>query len=109
LVPDAICRRRRKYIRTQGSRHIQKEITFDEYWEQENHLLELSYQESVRQKEERGKSMKEDKTCAGHTEEKARSGECCKQKANPLDEFWHKLGDKYKKYVRSYRPNKRNI
>ena len=53
--------------------------------------------------------MKEDKTCAGHTEEKVRSGECCKQKANPLDEFWHKLGDKYKKYVRSYRPNKRNI
>jgi len=53
--------------------------------------------------------MGEDKTCDCHTEEKVRSGECCKQKTNPLDEFWHKLGDKYKKYVRSYRPNKRDI
>tara|TARA_Y100000996_G_scaffold395747_1_gene361242 strand:+ start:98 stop:274 length:177 start_codon:yes stop_codon:yes gene_type:complete len=28
---------------------------------------------------------------------------------NPLDEFWERLGDKDKKYVRSYRPNKRHI
>ena len=28
---------------------------------------------------------------------------------NPLDEFWEKLGDKEKKHVRSYRPNKRDI
>ena len=28
---------------------------------------------------------------------------------NPLDEFWAHLGEKKKKYVRSYRPNKRNI
>jgi hypothetical protein len=53
--------------------------------------------------------MVEDKKCACHTEEKVRSGECCKQKANALDEFWHNLGDKKKKYVRSYRPDKRNI
>ncbi len=53
--------------------------------------------------------MGEEETCACHTEEKVRSGECCKQNANPLDEFWHKLGDKKKKYVRSYRPDKRNI
>ena len=53
--------------------------------------------------------MGEDKTCDCHTEEKVRSGECCKQNANPLDEFWHKLGDKKKKYVRSYRSNKRDI
>ena len=69
----------------------------------------MSYQESVRQKEERGDKMKDKEKCACHTEEKVRSGECCKQKANPLDDFWHNLGDKYKKYVRSYRPNKRNI
>ena len=53
--------------------------------------------------------MGEDKTCDCHTEEKVRSGECCKQKPNVLDEFWDKLGDKKKKYVRSYRPDKRNI
>ena len=40
--------------------------------------------------------MVEDKKCACHTEEKVRSGECCKQKANALDEFWHNLGDKKK-------------
>ena len=28
---------------------------------------------------------------------------------NPLDEFWDNLGDKKKKYVRSYGSNKRNI
>ena len=28
---------------------------------------------------------------------------------NALDEFWENLGDKEKKHVRSYRPNKRNI
>ena len=28
---------------------------------------------------------------------------------NPLDEFWEKLGDKEKKHVRSYRPDKRNL
>jgi len=28
---------------------------------------------------------------------------------NPLDEFWDTLGDKKKKYVRSYGSNKRNI
>jgi hypothetical protein len=28
---------------------------------------------------------------------------------NPLDEFWEQLGDKKKKYVRSYRSDKRNI
>ena len=28
---------------------------------------------------------------------------------NPLDEFWERNGEKEKKYVRSYRPNKRNI
>ena len=28
---------------------------------------------------------------------------------NALDEFWEKLGDKAKKYVRSYRPDKRNL
>tara|TARA_B100000513_G_scaffold14161_1_gene5725 strand:+ start:102 stop:278 length:177 start_codon:yes stop_codon:yes gene_type:complete len=28
---------------------------------------------------------------------------------NPLDEFWAQIGDKKKKYVRSYRPNKRDI
>ena len=28
---------------------------------------------------------------------------------NALDEFWDNLGDKAKKYVRSYRPDKRNI
>ena len=27
---------------------------------------------------------------------------------NALDEFWDQLGDKAKKYVRSYRHNKRN-
>jgi hypothetical protein len=27
---------------------------------------------------------------------------------NALDEFWDNLGDKAKKYVRSYRPDKRN-
>ena len=53
--------------------------------------------------------MGEEETCDCHTEEKARSGECCKQKPNVLDEFWDKLGDKKKKYVRSYRPNKRDI
>jgi hypothetical protein len=53
--------------------------------------------------------MGEEETCACHTEEKVRSGECCKQNANPLDEFWHNLGDKKKKYVRSYRSNKRDI
>ncbi len=53
--------------------------------------------------------MGEEETCACHTEEKVRSGECCKQNANPLDEFWHKLGDKKKKYVRSYRSSKRSI
>ena len=53
--------------------------------------------------------MGEDKTCACHTEEKVRSEECCKQKANTLDEFWHNLGDKKKKYVRSYRPSTRSI
>ncbi len=54
--------------------------------------------------------MGEETKCAKHTNEKAQSGECCKQIANPLDEFWHNLGDKKKKYVRSYnRPGKRNI
>ena len=53
--------------------------------------------------------MGEEETCACHTEEKVRSGECCKQNANPLDEFWHKLGDKKNKYVRRYRPSKRGI
>ena len=28
---------------------------------------------------------------------------------NPLDDFWDQLGDKAKKYVRSYRSDKRNI
>ena len=28
---------------------------------------------------------------------------------NPLDVFWEQLGDKKKKYVREYRPGKRNI
>ena len=28
---------------------------------------------------------------------------------NALDEFWEKLGDKAKKYVRSYRPDKRDL
>ena len=28
---------------------------------------------------------------------------------NALDAFWESVGDKEKKYVRSYRPNKRNI
>ena len=84
-------------------------MTFDEYWEQENRLLDLSYQESVRQKQERGKKMKDEDTCACHTEKKVQSGECCKQKPNPLDEFWEQLGDKKKKYVREYRPGKRNI
>ena len=28
---------------------------------------------------------------------------------NALDEFWEKLGDTAKKYVRSYRPDKRNL
>ncbi len=28
---------------------------------------------------------------------------------NPLDVFWEQLGDKEKKYVRSYRPNKRDL
>ena len=28
---------------------------------------------------------------------------------NPLDEFWDTLGDKKKKYVRSYGSNKRRI
>ena len=28
---------------------------------------------------------------------------------NPLDVFWEQLGDKEKKYVRSYRSDKRNI
>ena len=28
---------------------------------------------------------------------------------NPLDEFWDTLGDKKKKYVRSYRTNKHNL
>jgi len=28
---------------------------------------------------------------------------------NPLDVFWEQLGDKKKKYVRSYRSDKRNI
>jgi hypothetical protein len=28
---------------------------------------------------------------------------------NALDEFWDNLGDKKKKYVRSYRPDKRNL
>ena len=53
--------------------------------------------------------MGEEETCACHTEEKARSGECCKQKPNALDEIWDNLGDKKKKHVRSYRPDKRNI
>ena len=53
--------------------------------------------------------MGEEETCVCHTEEKARSGECCKQKPNALDEFWDNLGDKKKKHVRSYRPDKRNI
>jgi len=51
----------------------------------------------------------EDKKCGCHTEEKEQSGECCKQKANALDEFWHNLGDTHKKYVRSYRSSKRSI
>ena len=84
-------------------------MTFDEYWEQENRLLDLSYQESVRQKEERGKKMKDEDTCACHTEEKVKSGECCKQTPNALDEFWDKLGDKEKRNVRSYRSGNRNI
>ena len=84
-------------------------MTFDEYWEQENRLLDLSYQESVRQKQERGKKMKDEDTCACHTEKKVQSGECCKQNANALDEFWHNLGDKKKKSVRSYRPSTRSI
>ena len=53
--------------------------------------------------------MGEEKTCDCHTEEKVLSGECCKQKPNALDEFWDKLGDKKKKYVRSYRSGNRNI
>ena len=28
---------------------------------------------------------------------------------NPLDVFWEQLGDKEKKYVRSYRSNKRDL
>ena len=56
-----------------------------------------------------GGYMGEEKTCACHTEEKVLSGECCKQKPNALDEFWKKLGDKKKKYVRSYRPGTRSI
>ena len=28
---------------------------------------------------------------------------------NALDEFWDNLGDKGKKHVRSYRPDKRNL
>ena len=28
---------------------------------------------------------------------------------NPLDEFWEQIGDKEKKHVRSYRPNKRDL
>ena len=73
-------------------------MDFDEYWEQENHLLELSYKESVRQLGERRVKKKED------------MGKSFKQeKPNALDEFWEKLGDKAKKYVRSYRPDKRTI
>jgi hypothetical protein len=54
--------------------------------------------------------MQEEDTCACHTEEKVKAGECCKQKKpNALDEFWENLGDKKKKYVRNYRPNNRNI
>ena len=53
--------------------------------------------------------MGEEDKCACHTEEKARLGECCKQKPNALDEFWKSVGDKEKLNVRSYRPSKRNI
>jgi hypothetical protein len=66
-------------------------VKFHEYWDRENKLLELSYKESIRQKEER--KMKEEKTCDCHTEEKRQSGECCKQKPNALDEFWTSLGE----------------
>ena len=66
-------------------------MTFDEYWEQENRLLELSYKESVRQLGERKVKKKEE--CDEHSKEKEDSGECCKQKPNALDEFWKDLGE----------------
>jgi|TARA_R110002050_G_scaffold32146_1_gene82900 hypothetical protein len=67
-------------------------VTFDEYWQQENRLLELSYKESVRQLGERRVKKKEE--CDTHTKEKEDSGECCKQeKPNALDEFWKDLGE----------------
>ena len=53
--------------------------------------------------------MNDKDKCACHTEEKEQSGECCKQKANTLDEFWDNLGYKKKTHVRSYRPSKHNI
>ena len=69
-------------------------MDFDEYWEQENHLLELSYKESVRQREERESKMTKKETCDCHTKDKLLSGECCKhKKPNALDEFWASLGE----------------
>ncbi len=71
-------------------------MKFHEYWDNENKLLELSYKESIRQREERDA----EKTRVPVTQTKRQSGECCKQeKPNALDEFWTSLGepDKCKK------------
>lgn len=74
-----------------------KPIDFHDYWEHQNKLLELSYKESIRQREERrGKKMQEQDKCACNTKEKEQSGECCKQRPNALDEFWASLGDYHK-------------
>ena len=69
-----------------------KPVDFHDYWEHQNKLLELSYKESIRQREER---KCKNKTSVPVTQKKKlQSGKCCKQeKPNALDEFWTSLGE----------------
>ena len=68
-------------IKDKYGNEVPSDISFDEYWAREDRITDMSYKESVRQKEERSSrgfdKWLDKSVCDNHTEQKLKDGECC--------------------------------